>query len=484
MNRIRLFETFLFEYKMSLDEIKDKYYKDISSDDYLQIIQADPTTKMKNDEIKKVGKYTKWILQLYKGKKYKEDGKKKTYKLKLEDLYKVKEYLKLFDKFKRIIKKEGNDVNIFDYNTLPQLYDIVKKFEDSEDEEDYFSNKKLEKKIKKEETDKVFENDNWLVVIPKTHRAACYYGKNTQWCTASKDDDSVFNEYNKQGNLYINTNKKTNEKYQFHFETNQFMDERDEPIMLFEIIKSDDELYNFYEDKFKNTNIKKENGDWYFYANNGWEYFISYFKIPNKYRDDVIKLILNGEGRELFDYDLYSFNLDDYCYLNISDKNIKYIKNIIQKMKDDENIKQEDIDNIKDFDDIIEVIEEYVLDGLKQGLINIVCHATGYADESNAYNSIVGDIMEHFGFEKAVDWVKRHKNDEYDTTLRIKFKSEMDAKKTTIMLFQINDPDYDNDDLFLSYDPPYNGYSGDVNEYINDVITDGLEQYIDEKYLP
>jgi len=42
------------------------------------------------------------------------------------------------------------------------------------------SNKSLEKKIKTEESEKVYENTNWIVVVPKTHRAACYYGKHTE----------------------------------------------------------------------------------------------------------------------------------------------------------------------------------------------------------------------------------------------------------------------------------------------------------------
>jgi hypothetical protein len=42
----------------------------------------------------------------------------------------------------------------------------------------------------------------------------------------------MFDYYNEQGNLYININKKTNRKYQFHFNgsDSQFMDEKDKEI--------------------------------------------------------------------------------------------------------------------------------------------------------------------------------------------------------------------------------------------------------------
>lgn len=40
----------------------------------------------------------------------------------------------------------------------------------------------------------------------------------------------MFSFYNERGLLYVNINKKTGRKYQFHFQTSQFMDEQDNPI--------------------------------------------------------------------------------------------------------------------------------------------------------------------------------------------------------------------------------------------------------------
>lgn len=45
------------------------------------------------------------------------------------------------------------------------------------------------------DTEKVFEDDNFLVIVPFTHQASCKYGAGTKWCTASKGDIEHWSEY-------------------------------------------------------------------------------------------------------------------------------------------------------------------------------------------------------------------------------------------------------------------------------------------------
>jgi hypothetical protein len=63
--------------------------------------------------------------------------------------------------------------------------------------------------------------------------AACYYGQGTRWCTACKNNNMY--DYYTKGNkpLYIIIPRQQaypGEKYQFHFETKQFMNELDRQI--------------------------------------------------------------------------------------------------------------------------------------------------------------------------------------------------------------------------------------------------------------
>ena len=52
------------------------------------------------------------------------------------------------------------------------------------------------------DVEKIYEDNRFVVVSPKTHTASCYYGAGTKWCTASKDTKSHFSTYKGSGELY------------------------------------------------------------------------------------------------------------------------------------------------------------------------------------------------------------------------------------------------------------------------------------------
>jgi hypothetical protein len=71
--------------------------------------------------------------------------------------------------------------------------------------------RQIEREIKTQ-ADKIYEDDDVLVVRPKSHSASCYYGANTKWCTTQKGHSSYFDKYSREGNLYYFLNKKNNNK--------------------------------------------------------------------------------------------------------------------------------------------------------------------------------------------------------------------------------------------------------------------------------
>ena len=218
---------YLCEDILSLSDVYKKWYTDkIDEDTFKQIVSADPTTNL---EKQKMGKYSKWLLSLYlRGN------------LKTEDLYKATEYLSAFSKF--INKIQVKDIN--QYKSLPQLYNTVKPF--IEDPNQATSHSDEIRKQKLEGAEKVYEDEKWLVIVPKTKEAAIQYGKHTQWCTAATTSNNMFDYYKNQGaTLYINIDKQDNRKYQFCFETQEFMDESDSPVDIPDIDLSDG-LFNYY----------------------------------------------------------------------------------------------------------------------------------------------------------------------------------------------------------------------------------------------
>lgn len=233
------FYSLILNEAASLDDIYVKYYNGIDRDIFNQIVSSDPTWRSEKPD--KMGKYGKWLLKLY-----------LTKNLKLEDLYKAKEYLSYFIKYNG--KIEIKDINR--YGSLVDLYNVVKVFMDNPQ---MASSHNDEIRRIKEGAEKVYEDGEWMVIIPHTQEASCYYGKGTQWCTAAEESWNAFDQYNDQGNLYINIRKSDGEKFQFHFETDSFMDATDSPIegCIYEEIGMSEGLVAFYKSILNSTNFNK-----------------------------------------------------------------------------------------------------------------------------------------------------------------------------------------------------------------------------------
>jgi hypothetical protein len=73
------------------------------------------------------------------------------------------------------------------------------------------------KKEIKEQVDKVFEDDKWLIVVPKTFAASKLYGMNTKWCTTTK---TYYNSYTSRGLLFYIIDKTHNVKFGVPVTTN------------------------------------------------------------------------------------------------------------------------------------------------------------------------------------------------------------------------------------------------------------------------
>lgn len=203
-----------------------------------RVMEVDPTP---ND------KYWQWIVRAYLNKGIRL----------YEDLYKVTAPLTLFHKFKK--KMPQPDINKI--GNLNALMDMVEPFEAAT------SGKEEKKNERKELVDSgeavvLMNNDRYSVVIPKTEKASCVFGKGTRWCTNSTDGNNMFDHYAKDGDLYIITDKKDvdekghQKRWQFHFESEQFMDVNDEPINLYDFFSTHGDILKnvaIFDERFKFT---------------------------------------------------------------------------------------------------------------------------------------------------------------------------------------------------------------------------------------
>jgi hypothetical protein len=144
--------------------------------------------------------------------------------MKYEDLYKLHDELAVFFKTKGQHKRLGINSDINQYN-WKSLSDTAAKLGSTE-----LADPGSDAEQASVEDSKVLYNGPLgMLVVPETQEASCELGRGTKWCTAAQNRN-MFDYYTKDGPLYIWIDKKEKAKYQFHFESFQFMDAQDRPI--------------------------------------------------------------------------------------------------------------------------------------------------------------------------------------------------------------------------------------------------------------
>lgn len=224
----------------NLNDIYQKYYKDINYDMFLKIIAADPRTNIQKN---KVGPYSKVLLNIFRKNN-----------LRLEDLPKATEYLD-------VIYRRNIPVSINQIEEISDLYVLVQKYIAQESR----SLKDVMAALEPNEYEMLMNGDKWVIYTPKTEKAACYLGVNTEWCTTwgkhslnpkHKGRENHFKAY-KKDKLYILIDKNNeSNKFQFHFPSNQFMNPGDKQINLTAFLNNEIEIKRFFYPSLFNENLK------------------------------------------------------------------------------------------------------------------------------------------------------------------------------------------------------------------------------------
>ena len=118
-----------------------------------------------------------------------------------ESLSKAEKVVEKFIKYQQALQQK--DINQF--KTLDEIITAINNHEN-----------KVRRTVKSVDgADVVYEDDRFTVVTPQTHKASCYYGAGTKWCTASMNGSTHFDNYNVDGKLFYILDKKakSNDKY-------------------------------------------------------------------------------------------------------------------------------------------------------------------------------------------------------------------------------------------------------------------------------
>ena len=87
--------------------------------------------------------------------------------------------------------------------------------------------------VKGLETNTLYDSPDLKILIPQSHRASCYYGSGTKWCTASKDSDNYFKSYTSKGTLFYIINKKESQNNPW-YRTAIFVNKNDGTVQAFD----------------------------------------------------------------------------------------------------------------------------------------------------------------------------------------------------------------------------------------------------------
>ena len=129
-----------------------------------------------------------------------------------------------FFQFNRFIQQDKKDLN--SVSNYKELYDLIEEarplyiaWQEKQEQGDADKGKEV-----------LLDDQNWQVIAIHNKGAACQLGKGTDWCTAAPGLEYFKKYYRPDDPLFYILDKYTNERFQFHFGTQQFMDKNDNEV--------------------------------------------------------------------------------------------------------------------------------------------------------------------------------------------------------------------------------------------------------------
>ena len=156
-----------------VSQIKEKYQ--IRADMWPELISG-------SQAIAPNHKYLEWIANLVSRFSSGEDS------MPHQALIAILEAVSQFEKWKSHLPQK----DIYQY----------KKLEDLEEAIENYKREKTRNIVTHDESEVVYEDDRFKVVVPRSHDASCYYGAGTKWCTATRGNKTHFSSYDKEGKLF------------------------------------------------------------------------------------------------------------------------------------------------------------------------------------------------------------------------------------------------------------------------------------------
>ena len=163
-----------------VDELKVKYPR-VSEVTFDKLVKGDTTSTKK---------YLEYMLKMWTSKLER--------KIAIPSAEALVQEIKMFDSLLPY-NNEYKDIYSESFRSFNFLKQINQK---------YFEIKQEKTFNREDHISVIYEDDDVLLLEPKTHQGSLRYGSNTKWCTASKNNPSTFNSYVNRGCLAYLIDKK------------------------------------------------------------------------------------------------------------------------------------------------------------------------------------------------------------------------------------------------------------------------------------
>ncbi len=175
-----------FKVDMSkVDDLKKKY-PEVSTASFTKFVEGDTTPTKK---------YLDFMLKTWEDRKL--GGSYRTTGGIIKDVIKFNEMLPYIN---------NKDIYSKEYGNYQKLKDVIEIAEQTKEEKSF---------VKEDHINVLLETEEFILLQPKTHKGSMKYGANTKWCTTTKNNESIFKNYTRDGFLayLIDKTETKNENY-------------------------------------------------------------------------------------------------------------------------------------------------------------------------------------------------------------------------------------------------------------------------------
>jgi len=159
----------------------------------------------------------------------------------------ISDFIGMAQSGKRSIFSKINRKEYLDYikreSSIEKTKELEMKFSESE-----------RKRIKRQESQKIFDDDSTLAICPLSYESSIIYGYGTKWCTSSNSTRKYYDNYSSKAKIIIIINNKEPSPYRkialILFKNNKFC--------LFDsqgCIINDGEVFNEHEETYKSNSL-------------------------------------------------------------------------------------------------------------------------------------------------------------------------------------------------------------------------------------